>query len=433
MDFGDLEVQDDEPVGPPLARAARLVAVAHPGQALLSAEAHEALTTAGLSGWAAESLGRFDIVGLDPGVLVYQLVGQGFASEFPELARRSSAAVGPGGDRRVGAGLRAARVDRHGRARRGPSRLPARGRTRGGGADLRTVDGRPSPVRAPVRERIAAHRPRRPSSRPAPARLLAGAEPGRHGHPARPRRAPPPAHPRRRDGPGDGPGADREGRRRHLGRPSTRRRARARPAGEHPVRRRRQPVRRRPRDRRDLHRHRLLRDPRLRRPRAARRRAGDAGVGRLLPRPAGPRGARRLAAAPGRAGAAARRRRRRGRRPGDRSRPASAAMVRSTSSSTSCARRWPSRSRRRRCSCRPATRTGAWRRSRRPTPATSTVAQRVGRGDGRRAAAGTAVGRLRPVGHRQVVGGQGRARARAAARGRRRFGVLARHRDDTRQ
>jgi DNA-binding SARP family transcriptional activator/WD40 repeat protein len=85
VDFGDLEVQDDDPVGPPLARAARLVAVAHPGQALLSADAHEALTIAGVSGWAAESLGRFDIVGLDAGVLVYQFVGDGFASGFPAL------------------------------------------------------------------------------------------------------------------------------------------------------------------------------------------------------------------------------------------------------------------------------------------------------------------------------------------------------------
>ena len=85
VDFGDLEVGDDEPAGPPLARAARLVAVAHSGQVLLSAEAHNALTTAGLSGWAAESLGRFDIVGLDAGVLIYQLVGQGFASQFPAL------------------------------------------------------------------------------------------------------------------------------------------------------------------------------------------------------------------------------------------------------------------------------------------------------------------------------------------------------------
>ena len=37
------------------------------------------------TGWAAESLGRFDIVGLDPAVHVYQLVGRGFGSEFPPL------------------------------------------------------------------------------------------------------------------------------------------------------------------------------------------------------------------------------------------------------------------------------------------------------------------------------------------------------------
>jgi hypothetical protein len=38
-----------------------------------------------VSGWAAASLGRFDIVGLDAGVLVYQLLGDGFASGFPDL------------------------------------------------------------------------------------------------------------------------------------------------------------------------------------------------------------------------------------------------------------------------------------------------------------------------------------------------------------
>jgi WD40 repeat protein/DNA-binding SARP family transcriptional activator len=84
VDFGDLEMREDEPVGPPLARAARLVAVAHPGQVLLSSAAHDALTTAAGAGWAAESLGRFDIVGLDPGLHIYQLVGNGFRSEFPE-------------------------------------------------------------------------------------------------------------------------------------------------------------------------------------------------------------------------------------------------------------------------------------------------------------------------------------------------------------
>jgi DNA-binding SARP family transcriptional activator/WD40 repeat protein len=85
VDFGDLEMRDDDPVGPPLARAARLVAVAHPGQALLSHAAHDALTATAASGWAAESLGRYDIIGLDPGLHVYQLVGRGFGSDFPEL------------------------------------------------------------------------------------------------------------------------------------------------------------------------------------------------------------------------------------------------------------------------------------------------------------------------------------------------------------
>ncbi|MEJ7801164.1 MAG: BTAD domain-containing putative transcriptional regulator, partial [Ilumatobacter sp.] len=85
IDVGDLELRDDEPVGPPLARAARLVAIAHPGQVLLSSAAHEALSIGAQTGWAAESLGRFDIVGLDPAVHVYQLVGRGFGSDFPLL------------------------------------------------------------------------------------------------------------------------------------------------------------------------------------------------------------------------------------------------------------------------------------------------------------------------------------------------------------
>ena len=85
IDVGDLELRDEDPVGPPLARAARLVAIAHPGQALLSSVAHDALAAGAQTGWAAESLGRFDIVGLDPAVHVYQLVGHGFGSDFPPL------------------------------------------------------------------------------------------------------------------------------------------------------------------------------------------------------------------------------------------------------------------------------------------------------------------------------------------------------------
>ncbi len=85
VDFGDLELGEDEPAGPPLVRAARLVAVANPGQALCSFAGHQALTEAGVAGWAAASLGRFDIVGLDGAVDVYELVGGGFRSDFPPL------------------------------------------------------------------------------------------------------------------------------------------------------------------------------------------------------------------------------------------------------------------------------------------------------------------------------------------------------------
>jgi DNA-binding SARP family transcriptional activator/serine/threonine protein kinase/WD40 repeat protein len=85
IDVGDLELREDEPVGPPLARAARLVAIAHAGQVLLSSAAHDALAASAQTGWAAESLGRFDIVGLDPAVHVYQLVGHGFGLDFPPL------------------------------------------------------------------------------------------------------------------------------------------------------------------------------------------------------------------------------------------------------------------------------------------------------------------------------------------------------------
>ena len=159
IDLGDLEMGEAEPVGPPLARAARLVAVAHPGQALLSSAAHDALTAAAGAGWAAESLGRFDIVGLDPGLHIYQLVGSGFRSEFPELLTDRLPASGPERGGALDARVRAARAHRRRPAWRGPPRLPTVGRPRDRGADLRAGDRRPSPVRAPVRDRLAAHRP----------------------------------------------------------------------------------------------------------------------------------------------------------------------------------------------------------------------------------------------------------------------------------
>ena len=93
IDYGDLELGDDEPVGPPLVRAARLVAVANPGQALCSSAAHQALTLAGVSGWAAASLGRFDIVGLDGDVDIYRAGGRRLRQRLPAAPARSSPAA----------------------------------------------------------------------------------------------------------------------------------------------------------------------------------------------------------------------------------------------------------------------------------------------------------------------------------------------------
>ena len=75
----------------------------------------------------------------------------------------------------------------------------------------------------------------------------------------------------------------------------------------------------------------------------------------------------------------------------------------------------------------PVPRSRAVRGGRRPRLPRS---RRGDRGDGRRARAGTSVGRLRSIRHRQVVGGQGRARPRASTRGDRWLGVLAHHRHD---
>jgi len=124
IDVGDLEMRDDEPVGPPLARAARLVAIAHPGQVLLSSAAHDALAVGGHTGWAAESLGRFDIVGLDPAGQLATFgtrlpdgatgldIGPGTAAEFGDVVMEARTVFwnGPMGkfeDDRFAAGTRA--------------------------------------------------------------------------------------------------------------------------------------------------------------------------------------------------------------------------------------------------------------------------------------------------------------------------------------
>jgi energy-coupling factor transporter ATP-binding protein EcfA2 len=88
VDFGDVEVHEaGEVTGPPVRRGAGLVAAAHPGQVLLSAEAHESLTAGGQSGWMVRSLGSHTISGIDTPQHVFQLVLEGQEAEFPLLLR----------------------------------------------------------------------------------------------------------------------------------------------------------------------------------------------------------------------------------------------------------------------------------------------------------------------------------------------------------
>ena len=190
VDVGDLELREDEPFGPPLARAARLVAVAHPGQVLLSSAAHDALALGAQTGWAAESLGRFDIVGLDPAIHVYQLVGHGFGSDFPPLRLDRLPPPVPGGVERSVPGYELRQLigtGQLGEVHR--AYQPSVGRE----VALRIFgpgDGVPSPIRASLRDGVPTDHTRRASARRSAAGLLARAEPRRDGEPLDDRRPP---------------------------------------------------------------------------------------------------------------------------------------------------------------------------------------------------------------------------------------------------
>jgi DNA-binding SARP family transcriptional activator len=86
IDLGDLELHESGEVsGPPVRRSAGLVAVGHPGQVLLSADAHHALTAVGVPGWVARSLGVHPILGMEAPQQVFQLVLRSESREFPPL------------------------------------------------------------------------------------------------------------------------------------------------------------------------------------------------------------------------------------------------------------------------------------------------------------------------------------------------------------
>ena len=86
VDVGDVQTEPTgELSGPPVARAASLVAAAHSGQVLLSGEAQRVLATTNEGGWQVRALGSHRLVGLDQPESVYQLMVEGRTMEFPPL------------------------------------------------------------------------------------------------------------------------------------------------------------------------------------------------------------------------------------------------------------------------------------------------------------------------------------------------------------
>ncbi|VAV98554.1 Serine/threonine protein kinase, partial [hydrothermal vent metagenome] len=86
ISVGEVQVPQDGSVqGPPVTRAAQLVAAAHGGQVLLSIEANQALVDSGAPGWIVRSLGQHDVDGSGEPRAVYQLMVDGLPREFPPL------------------------------------------------------------------------------------------------------------------------------------------------------------------------------------------------------------------------------------------------------------------------------------------------------------------------------------------------------------
>jgi DNA-binding SARP family transcriptional activator len=83
IDVGEVEARGGDYFGPVLNRAGRMLAAAHGGQVLLSADAHAALA-ASSEGWQAKALGEFRFKGIGTPQHVFQLV-DGLPVDFPPL------------------------------------------------------------------------------------------------------------------------------------------------------------------------------------------------------------------------------------------------------------------------------------------------------------------------------------------------------------
>jgi WD40 repeat protein/serine/threonine protein kinase/DNA-binding SARP family transcriptional activator len=96
IDVGEVEARGGDYFGPVLNRAGRVLAAAHGGQVLLSADAHAALSATS-GGWQAKALGEFRLKGLGSPQHVFQLLLEGLPADFPPLRiDRLPPALGPG-------------------------------------------------------------------------------------------------------------------------------------------------------------------------------------------------------------------------------------------------------------------------------------------------------------------------------------------------
>ncbi len=84
VDVGEVEARSGDYFGPVLNRGGRMLAAAHGGQVLLSADAHAALS-ATQSGWQAKALGEFRFKGIGTPQHVFQLLLDGLPADFPPL------------------------------------------------------------------------------------------------------------------------------------------------------------------------------------------------------------------------------------------------------------------------------------------------------------------------------------------------------------
>ena len=73
--------------GPDLDRCARLVALAHGGQVILSHTSHELLDAQSLEGFSFRELGKYRLGDLRRAARIHQLCHGGLASSFPPLTR----------------------------------------------------------------------------------------------------------------------------------------------------------------------------------------------------------------------------------------------------------------------------------------------------------------------------------------------------------